>query len=65
MDLKQTATDIAVQAEGEVLVDVDDTLSYVVRSLRVCDSGQEESNEPLQGILVHGVNVGQVSGTEE
>lgn len=34
-------------------------------SLRVADAGQEDVEEPLQRVLVHGVNIGQVRHAEE
>ena len=33
--------------------------------LSVCDTAQEDGDEPLEGVLVHGVNVGKVSHAEE
>lgn len=34
-------------------------------SLRVANAGQEDVEEPLQRVLVHGVDVGQVRHAEE
>ena len=34
-------------------------------SFRVCDAVQENSHEPLEGVLIHGVDVGQVGHAEE
>lgn len=40
-------------------------LRWCTCSLRVADAGQEDVEEPLQRVLVHGVNVGQVRHTKE
>ena len=37
----------------------------LTRLLGTSDGVEEDANEPLQGVLVHGVNVGEVCGTEE
>lgn len=34
-------------------------------SLRVANAGQEDVEEPLQRVLVHGVNVGQIRHAKE
>lgn len=63
--LEKGAADIAVQAEGEVVVDVDDSLRNVVGTLGVGDATEKDADEPLQRVLVHWVDVGHVSHAEE
>ena len=41
------------------------TLTALTGLLGVVDAVEEDGDEPLEGVLVHGVNVGQVSGAEE
>ena len=37
----------------------------LTRCLGICDTPEKYTNEPLQGVLVHGVDVGQAGHTEE
>ena len=41
------------------------TQPALTRLLCVVYATEEDGDEPLQGVLVHGVNVGQVRGAEE
>ena len=63
--LKERAAHVAVQAVGEVVVDVEDTLRDVVRPFGVGDAAEEDADEPLEGVLVHGVDGGHVGHAEE
>ena len=63
--LEERAAHVAVQAVGEVVVDVEDTLRDVVRPFGVGDAAEEDADEPLEGVLVHGVDGGHVGHAEE
>ena len=41
------------------------THKLITRLLSICDTAKEDTDEPLQGVLVHGVNVGQAGHAEE
>ena len=41
------------------------TIHFSTRFLSICDTAKEDADEPLQGVLVHGINIGQAGHTEE
>ena len=63
--LKERPAHIAVQGVGEVVVQVLKTDREIIRLFCVLDGEVEEVDEPGQGVLVHGLDVRQVSNGEE
>lgn len=62
---KQGSADVAVEGVGEVVVEIFQASVQVLGFLSIVDRQDEEVDEPGQGILVHGLNVGQISNREE
>lgn len=58
--LEEAATDVDVQAEGEVIPQVQQPSGYVVHLFRVINGRHVEVDKPNQAVLVHGINVGQL-----
>eukprot|EP00976_Prorocentrum_cordatum_P114809 1195902-Prorocentrum_minimum.AAC.5 len=58
--LKERAAHVLVQEEGEVLREVAQADVQIVTGRGVCDRLDEQVAEPLQAVLVHGVDVGHV-----
>jgi len=48
-----------------VVVQVVQALLQIFRLLRVLDRETEQVDEPHEGVLVHGLNVGQIGDREE
>ena len=62
---KQGSADVAVEGVGEVVVEIFQASLQVLGFLSIVDRQDEEVDEPGQGILVHGLDVGQISNREE
>lgn len=64
--LKQSGTDIVVEAQGKMVPESAEAVQELAGFLRVVDGVGEEVDEPVEGELIHGVEGGQVpQGKEE
>jgi hypothetical protein len=54
--LEQTSADILIQVESEVIVQDLNALFLFFSLLRILNTITKEVREPLEGVLVHGVN---------
>jgi len=59
--LEEAATDVYIQAVGEVISKIQQTCSYVVHFFRIIDGWHVQVDEPNQTVLVHGIDVGQLN----
>lgn len=57
--LEETATNVDIEAVGEVISQIQQTRRYVVHFLRIINGWHVQVDEPNQTVLVHGIDVGQ------
>lgn len=65
MFFEERPAHVLVERNGEIVVQVEDSLDHVVGGHGVLHSHTEQDLEPLQRVLIHGINDGQVDYAEE
>lgn len=59
--LEETATDVDVQAIGEMIAQVQQTRLNIIHLLRIVNGGHVQIDEPNQTVLIHGIDVSQIN----